>query len=167
MYRDIPVELRQLIEPVVQDAGFELVDVLLTAGRTPRLLRVTIDTEVGDGRVAVERCAAVSREIESQLDAGDAIREAYRLEVSSPGLDRPLAREKDFTAARGSEVRIETRRPVDGSRRFRGVLVDFDGAVAMLRVDGREVGISFDDVARANVIYEFTPADFAGRAGSR
>jgi ribosome maturation factor RimP len=117
VYRDIPEELRALIEPVVESAGLELVDVLITRGRRPWLLRVTIDTPEGNGRVPVERCAEVSREVETNLDSADAVPAEYRLEVSSPGLDRLLAREKDFTAARGSEVWIETRRPLDASRR--------------------------------------------------
>jgi ribosome maturation factor RimP len=85
----------------------------------------------------------------------------YRLEVSSPGLDRLLAREKDFRAACGSEVWIETRQPLDGRRRFRGQLITFEEGVARLTVDGCEVGIPFADVAKANTIYKFTRADFA------
>ena len=88
-----------MIEPVVDDAGFELVDVSLARGGRPWMLRVTIDTPQGDGRVSVDSCAAISREIGSQLDVADTIESNYRLEVSSPGLDRPLAREKDFEAA--------------------------------------------------------------------
>jgi ribosome maturation factor RimP len=126
-------------------------------------LRITIHPRAADGRVSVDRCAEISREIEVQLDAVEAIPNAYRLEVSSPGLDRVLAREKDFSAACGSEVRIETRRPLDGRRRFRGVLVSFDDGTAKLCVDGREVGIPFAEVAKANSIYNFTPADFSGR----
>src|SRR3990172_892178 len=71
MYRDIPEELRSLIEPIVQDFGFELVDVALHRGRSPWQLRITLDTPQGDGRVSVERCAEVSREIGTQLDAAD------------------------------------------------------------------------------------------------
>jgi ribosome maturation factor RimP len=161
MYRDIPDELRALIEPVVEAAGFELVDVKLTRGRPPWLLRITMDTAKGDGRVPVDRCAEVSREIETQLDANDAIASAYRLEVSSPGLDRVLGREKDFAAACGSEVKIETRRPLEGRRRFRGVLMGFEGGRARVSVDGEEIGIDFADVARANTVYQFTAADFS------
>ena len=94
-------------------------------------------------------------------DAADAVSAEYRLEVSSPGLDRPLAREKDFRAACGSEVRIETHRPLAGRRRFRGQLITFEEGVARLTVDGCEVGIPFADVAKANTIYKFTRADFA------
>jgi ribosome maturation factor RimP len=165
VYRDIPEDLKALIEPVVEDAGLELVDILLSRGRQPWMLRITIDTRSGDGRVPVERCADVSREVETHLDATDAIAVPFRLEVSSPGLDRTLAREKDFAAACGSEVRIETRQPVDGRRRFRGRLVGFENGVAVVDVDGREVGIPFADVAKANTIYEFTRDDFAGRVG--
>jgi ribosome maturation factor RimP len=167
VYRDIPEELRVLIEPVVEGSGLELVDVMITRGGRPRLLRVTIDTPQGDGGVSVERCAEVSREIETQLDAADAIAGEYQLEVSSPGLDRLLAREKDFVAACGSEVQIRTRRPLDGRRRFRGRLLEFDRGVAKLTVDGCEVGIPFTEVEKANTVYEFTRADFASRAGSR
>jgi ribosome maturation factor RimP len=167
VYRDIPEELRMLIEPVVEGSGLELVDVMITRGGRPQLLRVTIDTPQGDGRVSVERCADVSREIETQLDATDVVSGEYRLEVSSPGLDRLLAREKDFAAACGSEVQIETRRPLDGRRRFRGRLLEFDRGVAKLTVDGREVDIPFEEVAKANTVYQFTRADFARRASSR
>jgi ribosome maturation factor RimP len=167
VYRDIPKELKALIEPLVEDANLELVDVLLSRGRPPWLLRVTIDTPLGDGRVPVEWCAEVSREIETHLDATDAIPAPYRLEVSSPGLDRPLAREKDFAAACGAEVRIETRRPLDGRRRFRGLLVSFEDDIATVSVDGRAVGIPFAEIAKANTIYQFTREDFARRVGLR
>ena len=125
------------------------------------MLRVTVDTPLGDGRVSVERCAMASREIGTQLDAVDAIPVSYRLEVSSPGLDRVLTREKDFVAACGSEVQIETREPLAGRRRFRGLLQGFEDGVAKLCVDGRDVSIPFEAVARANAIYKFTRADFA------
>lgn len=167
MYRDIPEELKALIEPVVEDAGLELVDVSLSRGGRPWKLRVVVDTVVGDGRVPVDRCAAVSREIGTQLDAADAIPSAYNLEVSSPGLDRTLAREKDFSQACGSEVKLETRRPLEGRRRFRGRLVGFAAGTARLAVDGSEVGIPFDEVAKAHVVYRFTRADFAKTAEPR
>jgi ribosome maturation factor RimP len=167
MYRDIPEELRELVEPVVVDAGLELVDALLTRGPRPWLLRITVDTPDGDGRVAVERCAEVSREIGTHLDAADVVPGAYKLEVSSPGLDRLLAREKDFSAACGSRVQVETRRPLEGRRRFRGLLVAFDQGLARVAVDGGEIPIPFDEVSKAKILYEFTRADFAPAAESR
>jgi len=164
VYREIPEEMRALIEPIVDDHGLELVDVDLKRGRAPWTVRVIVDTPEGDGCVPVDECAQVSREIGSHLDAGDLIEARYTLEVSSPGLDRVLAREKDFAAACGREVKIETRAPRDGRRRFRGRLIGFDEEVARLLVDGEEVEIAFADVARANAVYEFTREDFARRA---
>jgi ribosome maturation factor RimP len=161
VYHDIPKRLRELIEPVVESHGLELVDADFRSGRGPALLRVTIDTPEGDGRVSVERCAAVSRELGTQLDAVDAIPSRYRLEVSSPGLDRILAREKDFRAACGREVKIETRRPLDGRRRFRGQLLGFEAGVARVAVDGNPVDIPLTEVARAHAVYQFSRDDFA------
>ena len=165
MYRDIPEDMRTLIEPIVADHGLELVDVEHHQGRPPWTLRVIVDTASGDGLVPVERCADVSREIAAQLDATDAIPVRYQLEVSSPGLDRVLAREKDFARACGREIRLETRTPLDGRRRFRGRLLTFDAGIARMSVDGSEVSIHFDDVAKARAVYEFTRDDFAQRTG--
>ena len=161
MYRDIPPELLALIEPIVTAHGYELVDVDVRRGRPPWLVRITIDTLSGDGRVPIDRCADVSREVATQLDAEDAIERTYRLEVSSPGLSRVLARERDFAAARGFEISLETRRPLDGRRRFRGRLESFDGSVARMLVDGATFEIPFDEVARAHRVYDVTAADFA------
>jgi ribosome maturation factor RimP len=165
VYRDIPEDMRTLIEPIVADHGLELVDVEHHQGRPPWTLRVIVDTASGDGLVPVERCAHVSREIAAQLDATDAIPVRYQLEVSSPGLDRVLAREKDFVRACGREIRLETRTPLDGRRRFRGRLLTFDAGIARMSVDGSEVSIHFDDVAKARAVYEFTRDDFAQRTG--
>jgi len=165
VYRDIPEEFRALIEPVVEAHGLELVDVDVKRGGGESMLRVTVDTPETDGRVSVERCARLSREIGTHLDAADLISGRYRFEVSSPGLDRILSREKDFVAACGSRVRLETRRPLDGRRRFSGRLVSFDSEVARVDVDGHEFEIAFDDVLRANTVYQFSRADFSGDTG--
>jgi ribosome maturation factor RimP len=166
VYLDIPEEMRAMIEPIVTDHGLELVDIERHQGRPPWTVRVIVDTREGDGRVPVERCADVSREIAAHLDARDAIPVAYQLEVSSPGLDRVLAREKDFAAACGREVKLETRLPIDGRRRFRGRLLGYEQGRVRLRVDGVEHQIAFADVAKANAVYEFTRDDFGkGKGG--
>ncbi len=162
MYRDIPEDLRRLIEPVAVDHGCELVDAEVALGSLRAgVLRVTIDTVVGDGRVGVEVLARVSREIETQLDANDAVAGSYSLELSSPGLDRLLAREKDFAAACGKEVKLKTRRPVCGRRRFKGRLLEFTEGMAVMLVDGERFRVPFDEIERANSMYEFSRADFA------
>jgi ribosome maturation factor RimP len=161
MYQEIPEELRALIEPVVAAHGLELVDVESTGAAGVRVLRVTVDTPEADGRVSIERCADVARELGTQLDAAEALTGSYRLEVSSPGLDRHLGRDKDFAAVLGREVRLETRRPLDGRRRFRGRLIGFEAGVAHVQVDGREFAIPLAEVARAHAVYEFSRADYA------
>ncbi len=166
MYRDIPEDLRRLIEPVVEDHGCELVDVESAGGSSRAgLLRITVDRKEGDGRVAIEKCAEISREIGTQLDvneaASGALAGSYKLEVSSPGLDRVLSREKDFVAACGGQVKIKTRRPVGGRRKFKGRLLDFSEQTAVLSVDGEELRVPFAAIEKANSMYEFTRADFA------
>ena len=166
MYRDIPQGFRELVEPVLRDHGLELVDADLALGPGGLLVRLVVDNPSGDGRVPVERCAEVSREIGTCLDAEGAFAAGYRLEVSSPGLDRVLGREKDFAAALGAEVRIETREPIAGRRRFRGALLSFDDGVARVRVDGTVHALPFEAVARAQQVYHYTSADFGGKGAA-
>jgi ribosome maturation factor RimP len=156
MYKDIPESLRRVVEPVVRAHGLELVDAALGRGPTRSLLRVVVDTPRGDGRVLVDECAAVSRELGHGIDVSALIDGAYTLEVSSPGVDRTLAREIDFERAVGRKVALETRAPIDGRRRFKGELVAFDGAVATVRGDGGEARIAFDAIERAKA---FHPTD--------
>jgi ribosome maturation factor RimP len=153
--------MRSLIEPIVQDHGFELVDVERRQGQAPWHLRVVVDNASGDGLVPIDSCASIAREIGVGLDAADLIPVNYDLEVSSPGLDRPLAREKDFAAACGKEVKIETRAPIDGRRRFRGELVAFTDDVAEVSVDGVAIAIPFAEVAKAKSFYAFGREDFS------
>jgi len=168
VYRDIQEDLLTLIEPIIEDHGLELVDVERSgSGRSAGRVRVIVDTPSGDGRVAIERCAEVSREIATHLDASETIGGSYTLEVTSPGLDRVLAREKDFAAATGCEVKLETRTPLDGRRRFRGRLAGFEEGVLRIDLEGTEVAIPFAEVSRARMVYEFTRDDFARAGRSR
>jgi len=165
VYADIPADLLVLLEPIVEAHGLEIVDIEVQQGR-PGMLRLTIDNDAGDGRVPVDSLVGLSREVETQLDAADWMSGAYRLEVTSPGLDRTLSREKDFVAVSGMgrEVRVRTRRPIDGRRRFLGELVAFEEGTVRLASDGVEVAIPFAEIEKANAIYKFTSADFKGRA---
>ena len=156
MYRDIPESLRRVIEPVVRSHGLELVDAAVGRGPTRSLVRVIVDTPSGDGRVKVDECAAVSRELGPGLDVAELIDGAYTLEVSSPGVDRTLAREIDFARAVGRKVALETRDPIDGRRRFKGELVAFDGERATVGTDGNStVQIPFGAIARAVAFHPF------------
>jgi len=160
MYRDIPDDLRMHIEPILADHGCELVNVERTGGSGATILRVIVDNERGDGRIEVDVLARVSREIEAQLDAADAVVGKYNLELSSPGLDRVLAREKDFAAAVGENVKLKSRRPLDGRRHFKGRLVGFEAGEIRIEIDGKDVSVPFDAIEKANKIYEFSAADF-------
>ena len=167
MYHEIPEQIRELIEPVVADYGLELVDAEFSAGASNTVVRIVVDTPIGDGRVPVDRCAALSRELAAGLDARGDLVDAYQLEVASPGFDRVMAREKDFRAACGREVKLETKHALAGRKSFRGPLRSFAGGVAELEVDGEAVQIRFDEVRRANQVYEFSSADFAKPAGAK
>lgn len=167
MYHEIPEDLLELIEPVIADHGLELVDAELSAKAQSTVVRIVIDTADGDGRIPVDRCALLSREIATGLDAREDLAEVYELEVASPGLNRVMGREKDFVAACGREIKIETKELVSGRKRFRGALRSFASGVAEIEIDGESVRIPFDQVRRANQVYEFSSADFARADGSQ
>ena len=113
-------DLIALLDPVAEDAGFEIVRLRLMGGEAAR--RLQIMAERPDGSMNVEDCARLSRAISVLLDETDPIAGEYTLEVSSPGIDRPLTRLKDFAAAEGLEVKIELDRVAEGRKRFRGIL---------------------------------------------
>ncbi len=141
-----------LIAPVTVDMGYELVRVRLTGARRPTL-QVMIDRD--DRPVVVEDCAELSRVLSALLDVEDPIDKEYVLEVSSPGIDRPLTRLKDFARFAGHEAKIELRDAVDGRKRFRGALVGADEAaraVSLTLEDGAQFTAAFDDLADAKLI---------------
>jgi ribosome maturation factor RimP len=155
MYRDIAPELLGIVEPIAAGHGLEIVDAQWSGvpGRGLRL-RVILDTPRGDGRVTIDECARVSREIGHGLDAAAAIAHRYVLEVCSPGLDRTLSRWIDFERALGGEVSVETRQPIDGRRRFRGALVACAQEQIEIRLpEGGSFRIPFAQVARAKAFY--------------
>ena len=151
--------MRSRIEPVLEDHGLELVDVETKGGRAPWTLRVIVDTPEGDGRVSVERCAEVSREIGTQLDAADLMRGRYTLEVSSPGVERPLVRLRDYRRFAGREVRLKGYGPlVEGSKTVEGELLglaDEEEGVVAVRVDEQRVEVPVSSIASAHLVYDW------------
>ena len=125
--------LLDLLDPVAEAAGYEIVRLRLMGGTTAR--RLQIMAERPDGTMLVEDCARLARALNLVLDAADPISGDYLLEVSSPGIDRPLTRLKDFEAHKGFEVRLEIDRLAEGRKRFRGELAG---------VDGQHVGIDLE-----------------------
>lgn len=123
-------EIERLIAPSVADMGFEIVRVQLTGDDGSRTLQIM--AERPDGRMSIEDCAELSRNVSAVLDVEDPIKGSYSLEVSSPGLDRPLTRLKDFRNWAGFEARIELSVPQDGRKRYRGLLRGLEGETVLL-----------------------------------
>ena len=141
--------IEDIVAPTVAGMGYELVRVAMSRGGGT--LQIMI--EPSDGRAMdVEACATLSRALSAVLDVEDPIAGAYTLEVSSPGIDRPLTREKDFTRWAGHVVRVETAQPIDGRRRFKGTLLGLeDGTVRLKLDDGTEAQVPLSAVTRAKL----------------
>jgi ribosome maturation factor RimP len=135
----LAAKVATLIEPALQDSGFRLVRVAITGqdGKT-----VQVMAERPDGTMTIKECEIVSRDISPLLDVHDPIAGAYRLEVSSPGIDRPLVRPSDFEDWSGYEAKLELNEPVDGRKRFRGVLEGFENGEVRIEVELEGVGPS-------------------------
>lgn len=143
-------EITELIEPTLNEMGFELVRVLVGGGQRPTL---QIMVERRDrAPMTVEHCAEVSRAASALLDVADPIAGAYRLEVTSPGIDRPLVRRADYERFAGLEARVETELPIEGRRRFRGRLVGLAGDQVRLALPEGEQAIPFDAIKKAKLV---------------
>lgn len=141
--------IRELIEPAVTGLGFELVRVTYGGGRKPTL---QIMAERPDGTMSVDDCARLSREVSVILDVEDPLPGEFLLEVSSPGVDRPLTRKKDFERWQGFDTKIELELPIDGRRRFKGKMTSFDGTDITLETDEGVVTLQYSDVSKAKLI---------------
>ncbi len=147
---DLSHRVSALIEPTLTDMGFDIVRVQLS-GKTRLTLQVMAEPSAG-GDMTVESCAAISRAISAILDVEDPITDQYTLEVSSPGLDRPLVRRRDFERFSGFEARIETSTPLDGRRRFTGRLGGLTDDRIQLSNDNETWNIPYDCVDRAKLL---------------
>ncbi len=138
-----------LIEPTVEALGFELVRVTFGGGRKPTL---QVMAERPDGTMSVEDCAQLSREISVLLDVEDPISGEFLLEVSSPGIDRPLTRRKDFERWLGFEAKVELFDQVDGRRRFKGKLGSLADDQLTMETDDGPVTVAIGDVSKAKLL---------------
>ena len=139
----------EIITPMIEDMGFELVRVRLMGGKAP-ILQVMVDK--AEGGIEVDHCAEVSTMISATLDVEDPILDAYTLEVSSPGIDRPLTRLKDFDLYEGYDAKLETSDLIDGRRRFKGVLAGVEGDEVLINLDEGTVGLKFDWLSDAKLV---------------
>jgi ribosome maturation factor RimP len=133
----LPARVAHVAEPVIEQLGYRLVRVKVSGADG---CTVQIMAERPDGGMAVEDCEAVSRALSPVLDVADLIERAYRLEISSPGIDRPLVRKSDFDRFAGQLVRIEMEFPINGRKRFCGLLTGTEGEAARLRRDDTNEG---------------------------
>jgi ribosome maturation factor RimP len=138
----LSARVASIAEPVIEQLGYRLVRVKVSAADG---CTVQIMVERPDGTMIVEDCETVSRTLSPVLDAADPIDKAYRLEVSSPGIDRPLVRKSDFDRYAGHLVKIETEIPIDGRKRFRGLLIGTEGEAARIRQDDKKQDDKKDD----------------------
>lgn len=145
-------KLMALAQPVVDGLGMELVDVAFVTEHGRRVLRVTIDKP---GGVTVDDCGDVSRELGTILDVEDPIPQRYTLEVSSPGLDRPLLSEKDFIRFTGKKARIKTREAMEGRKNFKATIEAVEGGrVKVTDFDGKVFEIPLSNIDRARLEVE-------------
>ncbi len=142
--------IETIIEPTLQDMGFDLVRVQVS-GVQQRTLQIMAEHN-DDGTMTVEDCAAISRSVSALLDVEAPIKGSYTLEVSSPGLDRPLTRPQDYIRFAGLEARVELSQPMDGRRRFRGRIDGMSDGVVRLELKGDRVEIPYTDIERAKLI---------------
>ena len=145
--------LAEILIPVIEDMGFELVRLRLQGGKTATL---QIMADRPDGGINVDDCAEISTMVSATLDVEDPIEDKYNLEVSSPGIDRPLTRLKDFAAFEGYDAKLETSMPIDGRKRFTGTLAGVEGEDVLINIEvGGEtqtIGLNFDWLSDAKLM---------------
>ncbi|MER5170672.1 ribosome maturation factor RimP [Thioclava sp. GXIMD2076] len=145
--------LADIVQPTIEGLGFELIRIRLQGGRTATL---QIMADRPEGGIIVDDCAKISTAVSAVLDVEDPIEENYHLEVSSPGIDRPLTRLKDFDAWEGYEAKIETSEMIDGRRRFKGFIRGTEGEEVLLELEEQgetvTIGLQFDWLSDAKLV---------------
>ena len=144
-------QLQDLIEPVVEGLGYDLVRVM-TTGSVNVTLQVMIEYKDRARDITVDDCAKVSRALSETLDEKDPISDNYHLEVSSPGIDRPLTKFENFERFAGFEAKVEASVEIDGRKRFKGILKGIKGQDVIVEADGVEYTIPFANIAKAKLV---------------
>lgn len=166
-------KVRELIEPTVEHMGYRLVRIRLNDQDGRRVLQIMAE-RMDERPMGIEDCEDISHTISAVLDVNDPIPTAYHLEVSSPGVDRPLVRREDFQTYAGFEAKLETSYPIDGRKRYRGIVKGMEGEDVLIEVDGAEFRVPFIAISQAKLVLtdellkwykdKFAPAD--GMEGS-
>jgi ribosome maturation factor RimP len=144
--------LMKIAEPVIQDLGFELVCVKMISEERGQTVQIMAE-DPATKRLGVDDASKISRALSATFDVEDPISAAYRLEVSSPGIDRPLTRLEDFVTYDGMDVKLETDLPAEnGQRRYRGHIAGVEGDIITLKVDTGEAKIEFANLVKAKLV---------------
>jgi ribosome maturation factor RimP len=145
-------KLTELLQPLVEDLGYEFVGLDHSSNPKNGVLRVYIDTDQG---ISVEDCERVSREVAALLDVEDPISGQYNLEISSPGLDRPLFTLEQFEQFRGEEAQVTLFAPENGRRKYRGAILSCGSDSVLIEQDGAEVALNFNNIAKARLVPDY------------
>ncbi len=141
--------IAEIVTPVVEDMGFEVVRVRLMSGKES-VLQIMVQRP--DGQIEVDECGQISTALSAVLDIEDPILDVYNLEVSSPGIDRPLTRMKDFNQWEGFEAKVETEELIDGRRRFKGRLAGTEGDEILITITEGTIGLKFAWLSDAKLV---------------
>jgi ribosome maturation factor RimP len=152
---DVVLRLQQVVEPVLADLGYECVFSETTVENGRKIVRIYIDRAAAESAspepIGIEDCVKVTRELDPVLDVADVLPGRYELEVSSPGINRPLARKKDFEKFKGQKVAVRTFEKIGDRRNFLGTLLGIEGDEIRIDVDGREHRVPIGEVSKAHL----------------
>ena len=152
MTKSLIEAITELTEPVISSEGLELIDIEYQKESRGWMLRFYVDTE---GGVTIDHCSRLSRQIGDLLEVKDIIPHGYTLEVSSPGLNRILKREKDFIGSVGKIIKVKTCEPIEERKNFQGTLLSFESGNVTLHIDNQDVVIPLSLISKAHSIYQF------------
>ena len=152
MNKTLLAKAKELVEPQITEMGLELFDVEYVKEGAHWYLRLYIDKE---GGVDIDDCAAVSQKVSELLDKGNIIPQTYMLEVSSPGIERPLRKKEDYEKYKGELVSVHTSKEFEGYSRFTGILKGLIEDKAVLEYNGKEISIPIELIERAHLTFEF------------
>lgn len=149
---DVTARIRAIIQAQVEEDGYELLHVEMRSEGGAPILRIYLDRPEG---INIDDCAKTSRKIAVLLDVEDPVKGKYTLEVSSPGIERPLFNEKDYIKFMGEEIRLATYNKIESRRKFQGLIESFENGILGLLCDGQLIEIDFREIKKANLVYDF------------
>ena len=144
-------EIAELVSPIIEDMGYELVQVRMIGGAR-RTLQIMVEPADHGRGMTLDECAELSHAVSAVLDVADPIPGAYSLEMSSPGIDRPLVRASDFSRFAGHLAKIELMREIDGRRKFNAVLAGAHGEIVRVEEDGKTLELDFSEIKKAKLV---------------